>query len=446
MSAAARTASRVLGSRALALVPLSIALALTSPQVAGAREGPRTPEPATAASEPETTAQEPPPRRGDPRPRRGFAACNPGSDPCTRSRPARLLLALTGVVLSGAGTAIFLTLGDSVGAGDPGGVMVGAGFTALTGAAIGSIFALVDHDLPTDFDRVRPAPLELGYGFGPRPAVGERRPGTLRMRFAPTYWITPGARVRLLGHVGGLAGEAVDVDPRPQAAEPSGEFATAQRERRLDVGVALDTAVALPYPVLPATRSAFLGRAELRWKPEAQIRRHTYNHGAANEELQERVMFLPLTVGARWSVSSRQRLTVYAGPRFDFSAHRRADGPMRRGAPSIGPFYGEAWYEVDVPLATRAGRTRVNSQLALGYVHSRFDGRGINVDAVIGFMGPVHLRWVTRVRPPGARFAAQAGAGLILGDGATVTLSVGVVMPDAGAAPARRRPSSEGSR
>ncbi len=434
-------------SRARRWLPITAAsLALLS---AGA---PARAAPSEPANAPNARAQHvpsaTPPRRGDPAPRRGFTACNPGSEPCTRSRPARLLLALTGLALGGAGAALFLTLGDSVGAGDPAGLMIGAGMTAIGGATLGSIFALVDHDRPTDADRLRPATLSLGYGLGPRPALGERTPGALRLRVAPTYWIAPGARVRLLAHVGGLAGTQAHVDPRPQLSDADGAFPTALRERRLDIGVALDSAIALPYPTLAPERSARLGGAELRWKPEAQIRRHTYNPQTPEEELLERVMLLPLTIGARWNVSSRQRFTVYAGPRFDFTSHRgsgSAQQTLRRGAPAAGPFYGEVWYELDVPFATRSGRTRVNGQLGLGYVHSRFDGRGLNLDAALGFLGPLHLRWAMRFRPPRARVAAQAGAGVILGNGAAVTLSLGVVLPDLGHQRAPTRVSAAAS-
>ena len=109
---------------------------------------------------------------------------------------------------------------------------------------------------------------------------------------------------------------------------------------------------------------------------------------------------------------------------------------LRRGRPQVGPLYGEAWYDVDVPLtpgSRRDGQPRrleATGQLTLGYIHSRFDGQGFNFGPVIGFLGPIHVGWSTRLRPAGAPLAAQLGAFARLGNGTSVGLELGLVAPD----------------
>ncbi|MCA9692511.1 MAG: hypothetical protein KC636_23130, partial [Myxococcales bacterium] len=377
-------------------------------------------------------------------PRAPFMSCVPETSPCTRPRPARLVLATTGVVIGVLSAGLLLILGDSLEAGDPAALLVGSGAIAAGGSLLGAIAGLISHDRPGDFDRLRPTTLGLAYGLGDRPTLGESHPGSMRLQIAPTLWFSDGGgRVRLLGHVGGLVGSRRDIDPRPQLAADGFDVAIA--ERRLDIGLALDGAVALPYPVLAEARSAHLGRAELRWRPEVQIRRHAYTRDVG-EELIERTMLLPLTVGARWHLSPRQRFTFYIGPRFDFIAHRGVgEDALRRGQPLIGALYGEAWYDIDVPLRTRDDRTRINGQLSLGYVHTRFDGLGLNVGPVIGFLGPAIVRWAMRFRPPGARAAVQAGLAASFGEGLAVTLELGVALPDLQASALRRaRPRRTG--
>lgn len=354
------------------------------------------------------------------------------------------MLATTGVVIGVLSAGLLLILGDSLEAGDPAALLVGSGAIAAGGSLLGAIAGLISHDRPGDFDRLRPTTLGLAYGLGDRPTLGESHPGSMRLQIAPTLWFSDGGgRVRLLGHVGGLVGSRRDIDPRPQLAADGFDVAIA--ERRLDIGLALDGAVALPYPVLAEARSAHLGRAELRWRPEVQIRRHAYTRDVG-EELIERTMLLPLTVGARWHLSPRQRFTFYIGPRFDFIAHRGVgEDALRRGQPLIGALYGEAWYDIDVPLRTRDDRTRINGQLSLGYVHTRFDGLGLNVGPVIGFLGPAIVRWAMRFRPPGARAAVQAGLAASFGEGLAVTLETGVALPDLQASALRRaRPRRTG--
>jgi hypothetical protein len=146
---------------------------------------------------------------------------------------------------------------------------------------------------------------------------------------------------------------------------------------------------------------------------------------------------LPLLVGARWHVSPRQRFTVYFGPRFDIVSYSELDGrKLSRGKPNVAPLYGEAWYDIDIPLSEHPRRdgaqrkAKTTGMLTLGYVHSRFGGRGFNFGPVIGFLGPIHAEWTIRVRPRGAKTAAQIGAGVIVGNGLAITGTIGAVLPD----------------
>ncbi len=291
---------------------------------------------------------------------------------------------------------------------------------------------------PTAPDRVRTSTLSSSLTWGRRAVLGERHPPTMDFRAAPTFTLpTDHGRVRLLASVGGLLGPDEQLDPRPQYAD---EERVALRERRLELGFAADVAVYLPDPVLSPKRSRFLGRAELRWRPEIQVRRHWFDKDGARRQVR-RTMFLPLTVGMRWRLSGLQRFTFYMGPRFDFVTGDDPEGGA--GAPfvplssaALGPIYGEAWYDLDVPfsrLVARRGRTprvQVNGLLTVGYVHSRFDGRGFNISGAIGFTGPLVVSWALRVRPRRAKWALQGEIGTWIGNGAAPFLRLGLVLPD----------------
>jgi hypothetical protein len=286
------------------------------------------------------------------------------------------------------------------------------------------------------------------------PNVDEANPDMVRLRWGPTYVFRGGGgHVRVLGNVGGLVGTARDVDPRPQLEQDvegqSGTQPVVLRERRLIARVGLELASALPYPVLAPRRSPALGAVELRYRPEVRIRRHSFELGDADTEIVERTMVLPLTAGLRWHVSPRQRLTFFAGPRFDLVAYSEPGSrSLARGPAQLGPMYGEAFYDIDVPLTRRRGSTRRRAsrrarpvdavgQLRLGYVHSRFDGLGFDLGAALGFLGPAHASWTMRLRRRRAKTAFQGGVGVWVGGGASVFLTAGVVAPTLGARPKR---------
>lgn len=375
---------------------------------------------------------------------RGFLwwCCIPDDEMCTRSGPARLLLlSVGGLAIAGGVTSLF-ALGDSLGGDDPATLLLASGTVAFAGAIAGAIAGRLGADRGAVPDRVRTETMAVTLGWGGTSILDEHRPPFMLGHFAPTLRFSDGdSRLRVTGYVGGPLGRQTDTDPRPQVAvEASDREGTApwvRRQRGLWAGVGLDMAVALPYPVLSARRSRFLGRAELRWKPDFHYRRELMEPGAGGERMVERSMLLPLTVGMRWHLSPRQRFTFYLGPRFDvISIRGPGDEKIRRGKPELAPMYAEVWYDIDIPLNLwpradgRSRRAVVNSQLSFAYIHSRFDGLGINFRAVVGFLGPAYVRWHVRIRPKHAKIAAQATVGARLGGGFGLFGTLGLVLPD----------------
>ena len=392
-------------------------------------------------------------------PGKQWLCCNPGTGPltreeeaagvepearpaCIRSRPARLLLLSLGALAGGISAAALFALGDRYGAGDPATFLVGAGALAGVGALTGMAARWIGGDRQGDPDRIRPETLGLEYAFGGPAVPDETRSHRMSFVFAPTLWFPhDDGRIRLFGSVGGLLVPARDVDPRPQndTAIPGQESThpVVLTRQQLAVDLGIDMAVDLPYPVLSPQRSKWLGRSELRYRPTVHIRREVFEGGTDAERVVERTMLLPLTIGSRWHLSPRQRFTIYFGPRFDFVGFSEpGSDDVERGRPVIGPLYGEAWYDIDVPFTMHARRdgsprrARVNGMFSIGYVHSRFDGRGFNFGPVRGFLGPIHLSWHTRVRPVGWPVALQGSLGTWIGNGVGVFVRAGVVLPD----------------
>lgn len=350
-----------------------------------------------------------------------------------------MLLSL-GVLAGGGAAGLLFLLGDRLDGGDPAIFMVGAGVLAGVAALTGTVAGRLGADKPGDPDRVRPSTIGLEYAYPGASNLDESKGHGMALTFAPTYRFSgDDGRLRLIGHVGGLLNREIDVDPRPQFDEAiEGQDGTSPRvvtERELSVGLGLDLAVLLPYPL--SRRSAYLGPVELRYKPEVQIRREVFDPRGHPDRVLERTMLLPLTAGVRWHLSWRQRFTVYLGPRFDFLAYAEpGDDTLERGGAEVGPLYGEAWYDLDVPFTLRPRldggprRAAVNGMFSVGYVHSRFDGYGFNFGRVVGFLGPVHLAWWTRVRPRGWPVALQGGVRTVIGNGYALVFHGGVVLPD----------------
>jgi hypothetical protein len=422
----------VVGARNPALGRRLLPTAVASGVLAGALS------PSAAAAPPREPASDARFREGS-----HYWRCTDDVEPCHRPDPARSILLALGAVGGGVAASLLFALGDRLAPGDPATLLVGTGAVAGAGALIGFAAGRLGADSAAVPDRIRPATAGLDWTVA-RPAnLDEAQPHTLSLRWAPTWRFTPGgARVRLIGHLGGWLNPSRQVDPRPQAAasadDREGTAPQTFRQRRLSTSVGLDFAVPLPYPVLRnPRRSAFLGPAELRWRPTFDIRREAIDLDGVDPRVVERTMLLPLTVGARWHLSPRQRFTFYAGPRFDMVAYADpgTDG-LSRGRPQLSPLYGEAWYDIDVPLTSRhRDKPRLvdaTGMLTMGYVHSRFDGFGLDFGPVVGFLGPVHVGWLTRIRPRGSKVAAQLGATGRIGNGFAGTLEVGIVVPDLG--------------
>lgn len=362
-----------------------------------------------------------------------------------RPRPARVLLLSLSALGGGLAAGILFALGDRLAPGDPATLLVGTGALAGAGALVGMAAGRLGADQAALSDRVRPAAASMEWSVAQARNLDEREPHTVALRWAPTWrFADSGSRVRLVGHFGGWPGARRQVDPRPQLeAIDDGLEGTAPRtfsQRQLSASIGMDWAIAVPYPAVrrPA-RSSFLGPAEVRWRPTFEFRRDTLELGDASTRVVERTMLLPLTAGARWHLSPRQRFTFYLGPRFDMIAFAEpGEDGLSRGGAQLGPLYGEAWYDIDIPLTPgrrRDGEPRkadANAMLTMGYVHSRFDGRGFNFGPVIGFLGPFHLGWITRIRPRGSKLAIQAGATARVGNGFSGTVDVGLVVPDLG--------------
>lgn len=366
-----------------------------------------------------------------------FWRCSPGLRPCTRSNPARLVLALSGLLAIGAGAAWLVVADDSVGGGGPGTLLGSGGSMMVAGALLGGLAGLVGGDGTMHPDRVRPETVGVGFTTGTGPVLGEYHPGTMQARWAPSWYFPDDrGRLRLMGYAGGALGREVQVDPRPQ----SGAFAPLPGTRRSSFGLGLDLALTLPYPVLDMSRSAWLGAVELRVRPEVHVRRDVYFDDDEAPLLMERTIVLPATFGIRWHLSARQRFTAYAGPRLDFLAFSATGArPLHRGPPQVGNFHGEFWYDIDVPLTPgpvdrrgRARRAAVNSQVTLGYVHSRFGPAGLNIGKVVGYFGVFSAAYRVRVRPRAAAYALQFGAGASIGHGFGGFFELGVALPDLG--------------
>lgn len=367
--------------------------------------------------------------------------CLPGAEPCYRTHAARLLLTGVGALATGTSLALVFALGDRNGVGDPAMAVASAGLIAGTTVILGGFAALVHGDGPTLDDRITPATFGLSLGLGGTGVTDERAPYSLAGSFAPTLdFPRERGRLRLVGSFGGDLGSQLERDPRSQLEADNGAggtFPTAYETGsswRFDLG--LDLAVRLPYPLV--RRPVYWGQLEFRYKPLFFFARDRLSleggTGAGEERISQRVALTPLNFGLRWHISPRQRFTVYLGPRWDMVGYGTPED-LAPGRPSLGPIYGEAWFDLDLPMRSpsrarqRGKRSQVVGQLTLGYVHSRFDGLGINFGPVIGFLGYAVGQFAVRVRPLGSPVAYQFELGARAGSGLHPFARVGIVLP-----------------
>ncbi len=357
----------------------------------------------------------------------------PFASRCAHPGASRGLLAGVGAVAAGAGTYWFLIGGDSWRSGDPAGQAVGIGLVGAGGAVLGGVTALL---APRDEGAVRDRPARptarISMGLGGATALDERRPTSLAISADPT--LTFGARWQVQPHISFSPGffSTVDVDPRPQATAAldgqASTFPVGRTVRRSRFAAGAELAYKPQRVVEGLARP---GRLELRWRPQVQIRRRTLHPDTPRAQVLQQLTLLPLTLGTRWHVTPRQRFTWFLGPRLDLVGYSvPGSGSLEGGGgPVWGSLYGEAYYQIDVPLTHASTRkTRWTGRFNLGYLHTNLDGQSLDTGAIIGFFGPVDVSWDLRRRHRGSSSALQATVGTLIAHGGGPYLELGAVL------------------
>jgi hypothetical protein len=362
--------------------------------------------------------------------------CVPGEQPCHHPGAARGALAALGGAGLGLGVTGFVLLGDSLGSGDPYGGLAGASFVGLTGVGLGALVAALTARGETSIeDRPGRPTLRVGLTPGGTRTFDEADPWGLRLSIDPSIHLHDA--LTLQPHLGlslGL-GTRVDVDPRPQlqreTSDQQGTFTPVLRRRTWKFSGGAELAVRLPYP-MPVARPARTGPFEVRWRPTVEVRRRVWQPGTDKAQIVESVGLHPALVGFRWHLSPRQRFTVLAGPRIDWIGFSDpGETTIRRGPPVQAAFYGEAWYQIDVPMTPLGqGKAAVSGRLNLGYVHSMLDGQSLEFGPMVGFLGPMNVSFDLRVRRREAPVALQVTAGWWIGVGGGPYVELGLVAPD----------------
>jgi len=323
----------------------------------------------------------------------------------------------------GAGALIFLGLGDSMDAGDPEGVIVGAGLVGLSGALIGLIADLVTPRPAVPVrDRVQRPTLRLSLLPEGSSQVDRY---VLGGRIDPQINLSP--HVTLNPHFGFAARLGADAHTHPVP----GIAAPPLRTQRHKVSGGAELAFALPYPIIKK-KPGLAGPVELRWRPMWELRRRTLHPGADRQVVEHHALY-PATLGVRWHVTPRQRFTVYLGPRMDWLGYTDPGGDLQFGSTPLMAFHGEAWWQLDVPVVRQGqGEVAVTSRINVGYVHSNLDGQRFDLGAIIGYFGPFEISTDLRFRKRGAPVALQLTAGARVGSGGGPFVEFGVVTPALG--------------
>lgn len=307
------------------------------------------------------------------------------------------------------GMAWYFVAGDSLGAGDPAGVMVAGGGVALTGALLG-------RAIDGPWARGRPEPhsagtpaLELGLAPGGTPTMGETDPWRADLGVAPRF--QGDALQLILGARGGSwLGQQVAVDPRPDQAG-----AVALRTHRWGFDVA---------PELRAQQPGI----DLQLLPQLWSATETVTHPGLDPRAIHREAVVA-AVGARLHITERQRFVVAMGPRFDSLRYTRADDTWSPRTWTVGPIYGATSWQFDLPGPATLGGWPASSRLTVGYEHENFHGAGFDFYAVNGFFGPLRASWDLRVRPRGGAHALQASIDATLATGGGVRVALGWAPP-----------------
>lgn len=351
---------------------------------------------------------------------------------------SRALMAGASGVAFSIGTGMFLGMGDALDSGDPQSQLAGIGLIGLGGSLLGMIVDLLTPgSAGTVADRPGRPTVKLTFSPGGSSTLDEASPYGLGIHVDPT--IALGPHVTLQPHVGASVnlGQTRHVDPRPQNTEPQPDqdtaFPLALRSNRFKASLGAELAIRLPYP-FPVKRPWYTGALEIRWKPRWELRRRTLHVGSDNVQLVEHSALYPATIGLRWHVAPRQRFTFYVGPRIDWiSFSDPGSTTLRRGRASLGTFYAEAWWQLDIPFSPKGRKkTHINGRLNIGYIHSHLDGQRLDVGAIVGYFGPVELSFDLRVRKVGSPVAVQVSAGYRLATGGGPFVELGVVAPTLG--------------
>ncbi len=309
----------------------------------------------------------------------------------------------------------WLVLGDSWNAGDVSTILGGLGLVAAGGAVLGGSIASVYMDESELAWEAGTPTLSLTPTIGGSSTVGEDSPYGLALSASPRLRLSDGAEFVLAGTVHGDLGWSRELDPRPQ-----GEFETALQDRHW--GLDLE----------PEFRAWVSPTVQVRVRSQLWVRYDHYIYGGDLGENQlRRAAISPVMAGLSWAVSKRQRFWFLVGPRFDHLSWRAPDDAAWSSADlMLGPFAAEGAYEVHLPQSDWIpGRWEFHRRLRFRYVHSRFDGDGLNSGAMIGFFGPLELRYDLRARKPEMSWALQGALTVTLSEHGGVGLSLGVVPP-----------------
>lgn len=350
--------------------------------------------------------------------------CVPGQEVCVDPGLSRALLAGAGTLGVAAGGTTFMVTGDSLSAGDPQGALMGVGFVGLSGAALGAVAEALTPGPPTPVDDRPSRPwVRLAWSPGGSSVQGQTVPQGLGLRLDPSLDLGHG--LELQPHLGGSLdlGEHTYVDPGVPGVQSSETFPVVLRTFSRQLSAAAELSWALPSPLL-RRHPLYAGALELRYRPTWELRRRTLHPGEDRQQVVEHMAAYPLNLGLRWHLSPRQRYTVYLGPRVDWVGYTEPGGDdLLRGSATVGSFYGEAWWQLDLPLGTTRGGTRATGRLNLGYIHSNLDGQRLDASAVVGYFGPVELSFDLRLRRQGgSAIQLTSGYRVATGGGAFVEL------------------------
>jgi len=348
-------------------------------------------DPAATASAPEVSTE---PTHTAP-PRMGRAGWN------------RIALGVGSVTAAGLGTWWMLELGESLGAGDLSAVLVGGGAVGLAGAVVGGTAAALN---PGTFPVADPANgARAFFGLRPRPTpyVGETAPWSASLGTAPRFYV--GTRLRITPMLRGQ----VDLGATQQVSALTEETSSKQAEA---AGASVDVRWALGAdPSAPVL--------DVVWRPVLELRFEQFTYIDGAKRRLRRALLAPMTVGARWHLTRRQRVEAVLGPRFD-EVGWTGDEPGSTDW-QTGPLYMEASYTVDLDHPG----THTSSRVGVGYRHSKLDGAGLDAGAVNGIFGPALVDYTFRYRPRPSAWAAQARLDLTIADGGGAAFQLGVVPP-----------------